>query len=211
MMNFARIFFTLFLCSLCFAQDNTPLEKPEHCYDSVSWAGKSAECFEEKDLPTAKFSPTKGVEVSIEFKGIRDASSSKGAKENSFIRFAPVYKIESNRGNVYEEITDAWEDNLVPKSIIIDDYNFDGLMDFAIAQYDGGKGVYDVCRVFTYSKKLNRFLEHYTENGPFFNLVVDKKHKWLLYTCWEPASPMPKQCKIKLSSKTVIQNMQKTE
>jgi len=205
-MHFIRIFVILLLCVPCFAQENSSSSsKPEHCYDSTSWAGTTADCFKEEDLSTATFSPIEGVEVTVAFKGIPEILSANDSEAiGPFKRFIPVYTITSNGSKVYEEIVTEWEGDSVPKAIIVEDYNFDGLMDFSILQYDGGMGVNDVYRVFTYSKELNRFLEHQTDDGLFFNLVVDKKKKRLLYTCWKSISPMPKQCAIKLSNKTVI-------
>lgn len=201
-----QILAALLFCTPCFAQENNnSSSKPKHCYDSTSWAGTTADCFKEEDLPSTTFSPTKGVEVTVAFKGISDTSSTNGTgAAGSFIKFTPVYTITSNGSKIYVETTNEWEGDSVPKAIIIEDYNFDGLMDFSVLQYDGGMVIHDVYRVFTYSKELNRFLEHHTDDGLFVNLVVDKKKKRLLYTCWESISPMPKQCATRLSNKTVI-------
>lgn len=76
-------------------------------------------------------------------------------------------------------------------------------MDFSINPFNGGKGVNLVYRVFTYSKKLNRFLEHSTADM-LPHLMVDKKKKRLLYTCGESVSRIPKRYAIKLSGKTLI-------
>lgn len=203
-MHFIRIFVVLLFCAPCFAQENNNhYSKPKYCYDLTSSARITAECFKEEDLPTITFLPAKGIEVTVAFKGIREISSTDSMEAvGPFVSFTPVYTITSNGSKIYVETTNEWGGDSIPKAIIIEDYNFDGLMDFSVLQYDGGMETNSVYRVFTYSKELNRFLEHYTDNGLFFNLVVDKKKKRLLYTCWR--FNVPKHCAIKLSNKTVI-------
>lgn len=198
MMYFIRIFVALLFCVPCFAQDsNSSASKPEHCYDDNNFVRTWAECVEEKDLPTATFSPAKGVEATVVFKKIPESSSTNGTESvDSSVHIVPVYTITSNGNTIQEKIASG----NVPKAIIVEDYNFDGLMDFSIIQYEGGMEINNEYRVFIYSKKLNRFLEY----APFPNLIIDKKKKQLLYTCWESTSTIPKQCAIKLSDKTVI-------
>lgn len=61
--------------------------------------------------------------------------------------------------------------------IDVEDYNFDGLPDFAIWYLDDGMGSYSIHRVFIYSSKSNDFHETFPRCGDeFINLKKLKKN-----------------------------------
>jgi hypothetical protein len=160
-----------FSCTFCYAQENAD----PACFSTPFV------CVKAEDFPSISYSPMDGVQVTVKIDE----------------KFNVVYMIEFGKHQNKIEVPGVIEG--VPKSIIIDDYNFDGLLDFAIVEYDGGMGTSDVYRVFTYLKKENRFRAHsYIDGNPLLNLVVDKKRKRLLVTCWSSLSPQPRQCKINI-------------
>ncbi len=64
--------------------------------------------------------------------------------------------------------------------IKVDDYNFDGYTDFAIAHADDGMGTYEISLVYAYSPKENKFVPLTPRCGDeFINLAVNKTNKTL--------------------------------
>jgi hypothetical protein len=163
--------FFIFLSSFCYAQE----EDNSTCFHA------SFACVKAEDFPSISYSPINSVQVTV---GINE-------------KLTVVYTIKSGEQQSQVEISDIVEG--VPRNIIIDDYNFDGLLDFSIVEDDGGMGANDVYKIFVYSKKENRFTPYsYIDGNSILNLVVDKKRKRLLVTCWSSLSPQPRQCKISL-------------
>jgi len=79
----------------------------------------------------------------------------------------------------------------------LNDFNFDGLQDFAVWYLDEGMGKYTIHRVFIYDTKSNDFVEAAPRCGDeFLNLRVDKiKHK-LISTYY--INTRPKSCSTRL-------------
>ncbi len=79
----------------------------------------------------------------------------------------------------------------------LNDFNFDGLQDFAVWYLDEGMGKYTVHRVFIYDTKSNDFVEAVPHCGDeFLNLRIDKiKHK-LISTYY--INTKPKSCSTRL-------------
>jgi hypothetical protein len=163
--------FSIFLSSFCYAQE----EGNSTCFNA------SFACVKAEDFPSISYSPTNGVQVTV---WINE-------------KLTVVYTIKSGEQQSQVEIPDIVEG--VPRNIFIEDYNFDGLLDFSIVEDDGGMGTNDVYRICVYSKKGNRFTPYsYIDGNSILNLVVDKKRKRLLVTCWSSPSPQPRQCKVNL-------------
>ncbi|BAQ76586.1 MULTISPECIES: XAC2610-related protein [Pseudomonas] len=77
--------------------------------------------------------------------------------------------------------------------IALDDFNFDGVGDFAVWHTDDGMGTYRIFRVFIYDVKTIAFTEIFPSCGDeFINLVTDKKNRSLNSTYYE--DNIPKQC-----------------
>lgn len=75
----------------------------------------------------------------------------------------------------------------------IDDFNFDGMKDFAVWQIDEGMGTYDIHRIFVFQPQTGFFEELQPDCGDgFVNLEIDKKRKALISTYW--AMNVVKQC-----------------
>lgn len=122
---------------------------------------------------TTTFSPTKGVEATLVLEG-------------STLNVA----VKSETHNEWRTIDFQAENEL---HLQVDDFNFDGVKDFAIWQLDDGMGTYDCYRVFIYQVKTGTFEELQPDCGDgFVNLRVDKKRKALLSTYWE--MNIAKQC-----------------
>lgn len=84
--------------------------------------------------------------------------------------------------------------------LYLDDFNFDGVKDFAAWHIDDGMGVHDIFRVFVYKPKTGFFEEQHPACGDqFLNLKVDKKNKFLTSTYY--GENEPKLCVTKLSKK----------
>jgi hypothetical protein len=129
------------------------------------------------------------------------AGSSSWASSDE-INFRPVdgttVAVSVDDGKVSYAITD--EKGEVDKSIDIDtesklhlsigDYRFDGTKGFAVSYLDEGMGVYEVYRVFAYSRKLRNFEELSPACGDeFLNLKVDSKKKVLTSTYFTENEP----------------------
>ncbi|WP_347902739.1 hypothetical protein [Pseudomonas purpurea] len=72
----------------------------------------------------------------------------------------------------------------------IDDFNFDGVKDFAVWHVDDGMGVYTIFRVFVYKPRVGFFEEQRPACGDeFINLRVDKKNKLLKSTYYKGNEP----------------------
>jgi hypothetical protein len=129
------------------------------------------------------FSLARGISATIGF-------------SNNTLNYSIVFNEKRKNNGEFPYDKDGF---LTPVFMRIDDYNFDGLLDFSFVESDGRMGVNDVYRIFIYSKKDNRFTPYsYIDGNPIFNLVVDKKRKRLLVTCWSSLSPQPRQCKVNL-------------
>jgi len=75
----------------------------------------------------------------------------------------------------------------------INDFNFDGVKDFAVSQIDDGMGTFDYYRIFIYHQKSSTFEELQPDCGDgFVNLRIESKRKALISTYWE--INVPKQC-----------------
>lgn len=119
------------------------------------------------------FSPTQGVEVTLTLEGSSLALSvtNDGHSESRTITFEAESELR----------------------VQIDDFNFDGVKDFAIWQVDDGMGTYNIHRIFVYQPKTGTFQELQPDCGDgFVNLRVDGKRKALISTYWE--MNVPKQC-----------------
>jgi hypothetical protein len=101
-------------------------------------------------------------------------------------------------GKVLYTITD--DEGVVKKSIDVDtesklhlsvgDYRFDGTKGFAVSYLDEGMGVYEVYRIFSYSRKLRVFEELSPSCGDeFLDLKVDSKKKTLTSTYFSENEP----------------------
>ena len=122
---------------------------------------------------TSTFSPTQGVEAALVLEGSTLNIAVKGETHNESrtIDFQAVNELH----------------------VQVDDFNFDGVKDFAIWQLDDGMGTYHYYRVFIYQAKTGTFQELQPDCGDgFVNLRVDKKRKALLSTYWE--MNIAKQC-----------------
>ncbi|WP_211254095.1 hypothetical protein [Paraburkholderia nodosa] len=118
------------------------------------------------------------------------------------IHFRPVDGIDAvvseGHGKVTYKITDR--EGVVEKSIDVDtesklhlsigDYRFDGKKGFAISYLDEGMGVYEVYRIFTYSRKLRDFEEQSPACGDeFLNLKLDSKKRVIQSTYFSGNEP----------------------
>jgi len=122
---------------------------------------------------TTTFSPIKDVEATLVLEGSTLNVAVKGETHNESrtIDFQAVNELH----------------------VQVDDFNFDGVKDFAIWQLDDGMGTYHYYRVFIYQAKTGTFQELQPDCGDgFVNLRVDKKRKALLSTYWE--MNIAKQC-----------------
>jgi hypothetical protein len=119
------------------------------------------------------FSPTQGAEVTLTLEGSSLALSvtNDGHSESRTITFEAESELR----------------------VQIDDFNFDGVKDFAIWQVDDGMSTYNIHRIFVYQPKTGTFQELQPDCGDgFVNLRVDGKRKALISTYWE--MNVPKQC-----------------
>lgn len=72
----------------------------------------------------------------------------------------------------------------------VKDYNFDGINDMAIWYVDEGMGVYNIYRIFVYSKKKKTFLEQHPACGDeFINLRLNKQRRYLQSTYFDGSVP----------------------
>jgi hypothetical protein len=95
----------------------------------------------------------------------------------------------------------ALEIEVQPK-IEIDDFNFDGLNDFAVWYIDEGMGKYTVHRVFIYDPRALDFFEVTPDCGDeFIDLKVDKAKKRLKSTYFADGLPLVCSTTIKRSEK----------
>ncbi|WP_283189442.1 hypothetical protein [Pseudomonas sp. PMCC200344] len=70
--------------------------------------------------------------------------------------------------------------------IQIDDFNFDGMKDFAVWQIDDGMGTYTIHRIFVYQPEAVFFKEILPDCGDgFVNLRIESRQKALVSTYWE--------------------------
>lgn len=119
------------------------------------------------------FNPTQGIEVTLKLEGSSLA-----------------FSVTSDAHSESRTITFEAESEL---RVQIDDFNFDGVKDFAIWQVDDGMGTYNIHRIFVYQPKTGTFQELQPDCGDgFVNLRVDGKRKALVSTYWE--MNVPKQC-----------------
>lgn len=119
------------------------------------------------------FNPTQGIEVTLKLEGSSLA-----------------FSVTSDAHSESRTITFEAESEL---RVQIDDFNFDGVKDFAIWQVDDGMGTYNIHRIFVYQPKTGTFQELQPDCGDgFVNLRVDGKRKALVSIYWE--MNVPKQC-----------------
>jgi hypothetical protein len=162
------IFLVVFTVFTCFAQADI------YCDDN-----ETSDCTKCETPQSVSFSPSKGVNTTVGF-------------DNNVLYYRLTVK---EKVNTAVKLPHTESDIRTAKAINIDDYNFDGLQDFSVVYADGGMGTNSVYRVFTYSKNTAEFVERFPSNGDeFFNLVVDKKRKMLLSTCWNNVDNEPKHC-----------------
>lgn len=84
--------------------------------------------------------------------------------------------------------------------IKLEDFNFDGVGDFAVWHTNDGMGTYTIFRVFVYDAKKGMLIEYFPGCGDeFINLIIDKQNKILSSTYYE--DNIPKQCVTKLPTK----------
>jgi len=122
---------------------------------------------------TTTFSPTKDVEATLVLEGSTLNIAVKGETHNE------------SRTIDFEAVNEL--------HVQVDDFNFDGVKDFAIWQLDDGMGTYHYYRVFIYQARTGTFEELQPDRGDgFVNLRVDKNRKALLSTYWE--MNIAKQC-----------------
>ena len=118
------------------------------------------------------------------------------------IIFRPVNGINAavsaRDGKVAYKITD--KEGVIEKSINVDtesklhlsagDYRFNGEKGFAISWLDEGTGVYEVYRIFTYSRKLRDFEEQSPACGDgFLNVKLDGKTRTIKSTYFSGNEP----------------------
>jgi len=128
------------------------------------------------------FSPTPGTEVTLTSEGSSLAVSvtTDGLSESRTITFEAESELRMQ----------------------LDDFNFDGIKDFAVWQVDDGMGTYNIHRIFVYQPKTGNFQELHPDCGDgFVNLHVDGKHKALISTYWE--MNVPKQCTTRFAKRKV--------
>jgi hypothetical protein len=80
--------------------------------------------------------------------------------------------------------------------IMIDDFDFNGDLDFAIKSTDIGMVGHDIYSIFLYSREKNDFVQVFGSGDGFIYLKVDKEKKRLLTTCW--VHGVPQRCVTKL-------------
>jgi hypothetical protein len=83
-----------------------------------------------------------------------------------------------------------------PDFIMIDDFDFNGDLDFAIKSRELGMVGNNVYGILLYSREKKNFVAIPDPINGFVSLRVDKEKKRLLYTCWK--GRMPITCATKL-------------
>ncbi|KAA0973434.1 hypothetical protein [Pseudomonas sp. ANT_J28] len=119
------------------------------------------------------FSPTKNVEATLVLEGpmLTVAVKSEAHNESRTIDFQAENELH----------------------VQINDFNFDGMKDFAVSQIDDGMGTFDYYRIFVYQPKSSTFEELQPDCGDgFVNLRIESKRKALISTYWE--MNVPNQC-----------------
>ena len=77
-----------------------------------------------------------------------------------------------------------------PLNLVIDDFDFDGTIDFSAWSLDEGKGVFEMHRVFLYDAAHSTFKEAFPKCGDeFMNLRVDHPNKVLVSTYFRDGAP----------------------
>ncbi|MGF6283951.1 XAC2610-related protein [Pseudomonas silensiensis] len=140
-------------------------------YLALSWLGLlwTAPVFAE----VITFSPTKNVEATLVLEG-------------SML----TVTVKNEAHNDSRTIDFQAENDL---HVQINDFNFDGVKDFAVSQIDDGMGTLDYYRIFVYQPNSSSFEELQPDCGDgFVNLRIERKRKALISTCWE--MNVPKQC-----------------
>lgn len=129
-----------------------------------------------------KFSPIQGTEATLALEGgtLVLSVANDGRSESRTITFEAESELQ----------------------VQIDDFNFDGVKDFAVWQVDDGMGTYTIHRIFAYQPNTGTFQELQPDCGDgFVNLRVDGKHKALISTYWEMNAP--KQCTTRFAKRKV--------
>ncbi|MCU0117074.1 hypothetical protein N8H74_02330 [Pseudomonas sp. B2M1-30] len=129
-----------------------------------------------------KFSPTQGTEATLALEGT-----------------TLVLSVINNGHNESRTITFEAENEL---RVQLDDFNFDGMKDFAVWQVDDGMGTYTIHRIFVYQPDTATFQELQPACGDgFVNLRVDSKRKVLLSAYWGMNGP--KQCTTRFAKRKI--------
>jgi hypothetical protein len=143
-----------------------------------------------------------------------NAISGLGSTVSQIATFEPVEKVQAvvtQDGATF--IVSVKSDVLAKTKIItfealndlhvqIDDFNFDGMKDFAVWQIDDGVGAYTIHRIFVYQSEAGFFKEMTPACGDdFANLRVERDKRVLLSTYWEMNEP--KRCVTNLSPDSV--------
>ncbi|WP_338401018.1 XAC2610-related protein [Pseudomonas chlororaphis] len=119
------------------------------------------------------FSPATNVETTLVLDGstLRVAVKSEAHSESRAIEFEALNELH----------------------VQIDDFNFDGMKDFAVWQIDDGMGIYHIHRVFVFQPQTGFFEELQPDCGDgFVNLRIEKNSKALISTYW--TMNVAKQC-----------------
>jgi hypothetical protein len=116
------------------------------------------------------FSPIKNVEATL------------GLEDSALTVFVKSYAHSESRTIAFQV-----ENEL---HVQIDDFNFDGVNDFAVWQIDDGMGTYTIHRIFVYQPEAVFFKELTPACGDdFVNLRMERDKRALLSTYWEMSQP----------------------
>lgn len=101
-----------------------------------------------------------------------------GVRAHVFVRDHDVdVSVVGAQGEYKETLTVETEKKL---KINLEDYNFDGHMDFSISHIDDGMGTYEIFQVYVYSGKEKKFVLLTPKCGDeFINVVVSKRTRTL--------------------------------
>jgi hypothetical protein len=90
----------------------------------------------------------------------------------------------------YEKIKLDNSENFIEYIIVVDDFDFNGDLDFAIEISTGAMVPFFIYKVFVYSQEKRGFVEQFPADGDaFVNLVVDKERKQLISMCHTNDTP----------------------
>lgn len=125
-----------------------------------------------------------------------------GSTVSQIATFKPVEKVEAVVTQDGSTFTVSVKSDVLAKTKIttfealndlhvqIDDFNFDGMKDFAVWHVDDGMGTYTVHRIFVYQPEAGFFKELTPACGDdFANLRLERDKRTLLSTFWEMNEP----------------------